>query len=134
MVDKLAVEESFTSDELIELGCDLEKAKDDGSRALSILKVLEKKSLTADQLVDTKIGKKLSIVKEDYPDDVELAGDIKFFKDQLKKKWTAIYKNSKPKKEEALKQKNSEEQCKVLKIPFIGDSIHSYATGDDVRD
>ncbi len=66
---------------------------------MSILKVLEKKSLTADNLVETKIGKKLSMVKEDHPDDIELAGEIKLFKDLLKKKWTHIYKSAKPKKE-----------------------------------
>ena len=98
MVDKL-VEETFSFDELIELGSSLEKVKDNGRSALSILKVLETKSLTAEQLVDTKIGKKLSMVKEDHPDDVELAGEIKLFKDLLKKKWTNIYKSAKPKKE-----------------------------------
>ena len=49
------------------------------------------------------------MVKEEHPDDVELAGEIKLFKDLLKKKWTIIYKNSKPKKEEALPQKKSDE-------------------------
>ena len=47
MVDKL-VDETITSDDLIELGCSLEKVKDEGRSALSILKILERKSLTAD--------------------------------------------------------------------------------------
>ena len=109
MVDHL-VEETFSFDELIELGNSLEKVKDDGRSALSILKVLEKKSLTAEQLVDTKIGKKLSSVKEEHPDDVELAEDIRLFKDLLKKKWTNIYKASKAKREETLSSKKSEEK------------------------
>jgi len=45
--------------------------------------------------MDTKIGKKLTMVKEEFPEDQELAGDIKYLKDLLKKKWTHIYKNSK---------------------------------------
>jgi hypothetical protein len=47
MVDKL-VEEAFGFDELLELGSSLEKVKNDGMSALSVLKVLERKSLTAD--------------------------------------------------------------------------------------
>lgn len=98
MVDKL-VEETFSFDELIELGSSLEKVKDNGRNALSILKVLETKSLTAEQLVKTKIGKKLSMVKDDHPDDVELSGEIKFLKDLLKKKWQKIYDIAKQKTE-----------------------------------
>jgi hypothetical protein len=44
MVEK----EVFSNDELIELGRSLEKSKDDGKVALSILKVLNKKGLTGD--------------------------------------------------------------------------------------
>ena len=47
MVDNL-IEEAFSFDELLELGNSLEKVKDEGRSALSILKVLEKKSLTAE--------------------------------------------------------------------------------------
>ncbi len=41
-----SAQEIFTSDELVELGCALEKAKDDARRALSILKVLANKTIT----------------------------------------------------------------------------------------
>ena len=56
---------------------------------------METKSLTADRLVDTEIGKKLSIVKDDHPDDVEFVGEIKLFKELLKRNGRAY----KPKKE-----------------------------------
>jgi len=94
MVENLA-DELFSFDELVELGNSLEKAKDDGRSALSILKVLEKKSPTSEQLVDTKIGKKLTAVKEDFPEDIELQADIKQLKELLKKKWLHIHKSSK---------------------------------------
>lgn len=71
MVESI-VEEVFSFDDLIDLGTSLEKVKDDGRSALPILKVLERKSLTADLLVNTKIGKKLTVVKEDFPEDIEL--------------------------------------------------------------
>ena len=55
---------------------------------------METKSLTADRLVDTEIGKKLSMVKDDHPDDVEFVGEIKLFKELLKRNGRAY----KPKK------------------------------------
>lgn len=39
------------------------------------------------------------MVNENHPDNIEIADDIKFLKQLLKKKWTHIYKNSKPKKD-----------------------------------
>ena len=64
-------EETFSSDELVELGRALEQVKDDAGRALPILKVLGSKKVTAELLIDTKIGKKLTMVKDDFPNDVE---------------------------------------------------------------
>lgn len=104
MVDTI-VEEPITAEELIELGCALEKVKDQARSALQILKVLERKKITAELLVETKIGKKLSMVKDDYADDTKVAGDIILYKAGLKKKWQIIYKKSKPVNEEELLRK-----------------------------
>jgi hypothetical protein len=77
------------------------------------------------------------MVKDDYNDDTKVAGDIIFYKASLKKKWQIIYKKSKPVNEEEVLRKKLLQQegpPKLITIPFTGDSIHSYATGDDTRD
>jgi hypothetical protein len=47
----------------------LEKNKSDGANALKLLKLLEMKDVTAALLKKTMIGKKLTAVDEEFPDD-----------------------------------------------------------------
>ena len=56
--------EPISSEELVELGIELDKQKQNPELALKILKVLEKKMVTSTLLIDTKIGKRLSAVEE----------------------------------------------------------------------
>jgi hypothetical protein len=56
--------EPISKEELIELGNSLDKAKQNPEVSLKLLKVLDKKIVTAELLVDTKIGKRLSAVEE----------------------------------------------------------------------
>ena len=69
MVELQASEEPISSEELVELGIELDKVKKNAEEAYKILKVLEKTKISASQLKDTMIGKRLTAVKEDFPDD-----------------------------------------------------------------
>jgi hypothetical protein len=91
MVEKL-VDQSITEDELLEIGLQLEKNKSDGYNALKLLKLLEKKDVTAMLLKKTMIGKKLTAVVEEFADDAKLTEDLKFYKQTIKKKWLTVYK------------------------------------------
>jgi len=76
-------------DEIIELGNSLAKSK--GEDSLKILRILESKKITASQLKDKIICKRLLAVCEEYPDDKELSEKIKKVKSILKKRWNSIY-------------------------------------------
>ena len=91
MVENL-VDQSITEDELLEIGLQLEKNKSDGHNALKLLKLLEKKDVTAMLLKKTMIGKKLTAVEEEFADDAKLTEDLKFYKQTIKKKWLTVYK------------------------------------------
>lgn len=66
MVEKLAPkgDEIITSEEVISLGEDLEKNFNNPSTALKILKILDRKKITAELLESTKIGKKLAPISD----------------------------------------------------------------------
>lgn len=50
------------------------------------------KDVTAALLKKTMIGKKLTAVEEEFPDDAKLTEELKYYKQTLKKKWLAVYK------------------------------------------
>ena len=59
-----AAPEPITSEEVIELGAQLVKIKNDPEKALKLLKVLDRKGITAKMLLETKIGKSLTAVND----------------------------------------------------------------------
>ena len=56
--------EPISPEELVELGNNLDKVKQNPEHSLKLLKVLERKQITYQLLIDTKIGKRLSAVEE----------------------------------------------------------------------
>ena len=74
--------------------------------ALSLLKALDRKAITAKHLIDTKIGKSLTAVS-DQPnperaesDDPEVLQQITRMKEQLKAKWMKVHQEYKRKQKE----------------------------------
>ena len=64
--DSAAVkEEPISPEELLEIGIQLRAKKDEPADALKILKILDRKQVTAKLLIDTKIGKCLTAVNEE---------------------------------------------------------------------
>ena len=67
-------DEPITFEEVISIGEDLEKNAQKPDKALSLLKVLDRKMITADLLSTTKIGKKLApIIDTPNPEVPELS-------------------------------------------------------------
>ena len=67
-------DEPITFEEVISIGEDLEKNAQKPDKALSLLKVLDRKKITADLLSTTKIGKKLApIIDTPNPEVPELS-------------------------------------------------------------
>lgn len=67
-------DEPITFEEVISIGEDLEKNAQKPDKALSLLKVLERKKITADLLSTTKIGKRLApIIDTPNPEVPELS-------------------------------------------------------------
>ena len=70
-------------------------------KALSLLKLLDRKKITAEMLSQTKIGKKLApIIDTPNPEapeltDTSLLKEVLEMKQYLKKKWSEIYKKYK---------------------------------------
>ena len=64
---------------------------------MKLLRVLDRKIVTAQMLVDTKIGKRLSAVEEKRgpTTGTEIIEEIKDLKERLKKRWTEVYKRTK---------------------------------------
>ena len=87
--------ESITQEELVELGIALDKHKQNPEQSLKLLKVLDKKLITAKLLIESKIGKRLSAVEEKSETEIDKEQEIKDLKEKLKKRWTDVYKRSK---------------------------------------
>ena len=74
-------------------------------KALQLLKILDRKQIDGQMLLDTKIGKKLAIISclpnPDYPDtnDAQRMRELKEMKEYLKKKWQTVYNSYKKVKE-----------------------------------
>jgi hypothetical protein len=115
--------EPISKEELIELGISLDKAKENSELSLKLLKVLEKKNVTASLLVDTKIGKRLSAVEEKQGPTTgsEVIDEIKGLKERLKKRWTDVYKRSKVKAQEVAKKEIEADNSDGVKIPYFGE-------------
>ena len=62
--DASVKEEPISPEELLEIGIQLRAKKDEPEHALKILKILDRKQVTAKLLIETKIGKCLTAVNE----------------------------------------------------------------------
>lgn len=83
--------EPISNEELVELGHSLDKNKCNGEDALKILKILLTKAVTAAQLKDKVIARRLLSVSEDYADDKTLGENIRNLKSTLKKRWNSVH-------------------------------------------
>lgn len=136
----MEVQKTITNDEILEIGHKLAKVCEHGEESIKILKVLASWCITADQLKETGIGKKLKMVKEDFDNDLELSNEIKAIIKNLKKSWSAIYQKSKEatpteaSQPKLQKQESEEVPPSDLKLPFIREGLSSYTTADEKRD
>ena len=97
-------EEPISDAEVLVLGEQLRKNKDDPSIALKLLKILDGKRITAELLIDTKIGKALTAVN-DSPEggrDLEQLKEVTRMKEHLKNKWKQVHALYKSKQKEKL--------------------------------
>ncbi len=64
LISNSTVNEAISSEELLQIGVQLHKEKNDPDRALKLLKILDRKLITAEHLIATKIGKALTAVQD----------------------------------------------------------------------
>lgn len=64
MAKQIPVEEGISVEEVLELRKQLRTHKDDPEKALQLLKILNKKCITAELLIETLIGKALTGVND----------------------------------------------------------------------
>ena len=85
--------EPISLEELVELGTHLDKNKAKPEAALKLLKVLDKKLITAQILKDSSIGKRLTAVSDnpELTNEPDVIKEIKHMKESLKKRWTEVY-------------------------------------------
>jgi len=129
--------EPISPEELVELGNTLDKFKQNPEQSLKLLKVLERKQITYQLLIDTKIGKRLSAVEEKPDAGTDVVEAIKGLKEKLKKRWTEVYRRTKSKGDDA-KSKDKlgpEESSADIKLPYFGEKGRkAYETGNQSRD
>lgn len=121
--------EPISQEELIELGISLDKVKSNPEQSLKLLKVLDRKIVTAQMLVDTKIGKRLSAVEEKQGPTTgsDVIEEIRNLKERLKKRWTDVYKRTKKPAEPT--------EEKEITLPYFGEAGRkSFETGSQSRD
>ena len=132
--------EPITPEELVSLGEDITQHCKNPTKALQLLKVLDRKKITGKMLLDTKIGKKLAIIttvpNPDIPDtnDEKKMRELKEMKEYLKKKWQTAYTKYKEMKE-LRKEVPYVEPPKILEkypIPYIPNDI-DVENDDNVR-
>ena len=128
MVESLAPkgDEPIGPEEVINIGEMLSENYNNPAKALQLLKVLDRKKITAELLENTKIGKKLApIVDTPNPEnegDVELIKELSEMKVYLKKKWMHVYKKYKKLKSlnsEELKDDETPKNTKKFDIPYM---------------
>ena len=133
--------EPISEEEVLSLGEDLGSNSRNPATALKILKILDRKDITATHLEKTKIGKKLTAVI-DTPDpevaesnEAQLMQELTEMKAYLKKKWLQVHKRHKK-----LKSMSSElnepdtpaaDEEEKFEIPYIPQET---TTGDPRRD
>ena len=85
--------EPIAFEEVVNIGEELEKNAQKPDKALAILKILDRKKITAELLTSTKIGKKLAPIADtpnpEVPElsDAALLKELSEMKQYLKKKW-----------------------------------------------
>lgn len=94
-------EQTLDDEELQEIAFKLDKVKESGPEALALLKFLDDKAISEEQLRKTLIGKRLTAIKDNYQHDSELSKDILYLKTLLKKKWKNIMNRAKQKQEDS---------------------------------
>lgn len=130
---------------MLELSQQLYKNKNDPEKALKLLKLFDRKEVTARHLIDTKVGKSLTAVNEkpdaerQCEDTPELLKEVARMKEHLKRKWKQVhaeYKNKQatpkptPKSQAAAQESKSlSVPCKVS-IPYMPERVD---TGDQKR-
>ena len=82
--EQKGTEQPISEEELLELGTQLDKHKCELEKALQLLKILDKKQVTAQLLIDTKIGKRLTAVNEKSGTDVQVQEKVVEMKNYLK--------------------------------------------------
>lgn len=97
-------EEPISETEVRHLGEQLKKNKDDPSNALKLLKMLDGKRITAELLIETKIGKALTAVNDKTKEglDQEQLKEVTRMKEHLKNKWKQVHALYKSKQKEKL--------------------------------
>lgn len=99
--------EAISPDEVKEFGKKLMDNREVPATALSILKVLDRKAITAEHLIETKIGKSLTAVSDqpnperEQSDNPEILEQITRMKEQLKAKWMKVHQAYKKRQKEA---------------------------------
>ena len=127
---------------MLDLGDSLGRSKNDPQKALNILKLLDRKAITGPQLIETKIGKRLTAVS-DKPDSErptadtpELLEEVTKMKDHLKKKWTLVHQEFKSKSKPKVPTQaapsvsagaaSAGKSQPSIRLPYIPGGKHSY--------
>lgn len=106
-------EQPISNEEVLELSAQLYKNKNDPEKALSLLKLLDRKKITAQHLIEAKIGKSLTAVNDgpdpERPtaDTPELLAKVTQMKEHLKRKWKQVHAEYKANKAKAAQQSAS---------------------------
>ena len=101
-------------------------------KALQLLKILDRKQISGQMLLDTKIGKKLAIIScipnpENPDSDAQKMRELKEMKEYLKKKWQTVYNSYKKVKELKKVEPEVEEEKAPEKftIPYIPNEVEN---------
>jgi len=94
--------------------------------ALKILKILEKKEITAAQLKDKVLPKRLIAVQDDFHDDKELSESLVKIKSILKKRWNSIYNQGKTPLDKPAAVTETKTEAVRHKIPYLGEDKEAY--------
>lgn len=84
------------------------------------MKILEKQDITAAQLKDKVLPKRLIAVQDDFPEDKKLSESLVKIKTILKKRWNAIYNQGKASASDKPAETETKTEAVRHKIPYLG--------------
>ena len=84
------------------------------------MKILEKQDITAAQLKDKVLPKRLIAVQDDFPEDRELSESLVKIKTILKKRWNSIYTQGKAHASDKPAGTETKTEAVRHKIPYLG--------------